>query len=402
MAQMSSKKYVYLLIFVSFTLMFFSSSVKNVFQVWFVDICTSFGVTRAEFSLSGVTFMMITGVGAWVAGLLSDRFGVRKTILLGNVLIALSFIGSALIANFYAFVAIYGGLSAFALAAVQYVPMGVLVEETFKGSKNKGLIYALLINGTGLGFVILSPLWVYLNLTISWQEIYLILGVFFLVVLTPLLFIALPTSPAPNQNTAAQTQHDPRFWQNILMNPAFWFIALSFFGCGVNMAFIDIHFVPMMQDQYTAPAIVGASLAVLGVMEMVGGFIAGWLSDRTRPAMLLSGFYTLRAVSGWLLMQSTNETMLVVFSAIFGATYLGTVIVTSLFTLQYFGKENKGAVFGLVFFIHQIGASLSTWAGAYIFDSYGSYHYAVALATAFSVASALIALGLFNTKQAYS
>ena len=131
MAQISSKKYVYLLIFVSFTLMFFSSSVKNVFQVWFVDICTSFGVTRAEFSLSGVTFMMITGVGAWVAGLLSDRLGVRKTILLGNVLIALSFIGSALIANFYAFVAIYGGLSAFALAAVQYVPMGVLVEETF-------------------------------------------------------------------------------------------------------------------------------------------------------------------------------------------------------------------------------------------------------------------------------
>ena len=402
MAQISSKKYVYLLIFVSFTLMFFSSSVKNVFQVWFVDICTSFGVTRAEFSLSGVTFMMITGVGAWVAGLLSDRLGVRKTILLGNVLIALSFIGSALIANFYAFVAIYGGLSAFALAAVQYVPMGVLVEETFKGSKNKGLIYALLINGTGLGFVILSPLWVYLNLTISWQEIYLILGVFFLVVLTPLLFIALPLSPAPSQNTAAQTQHDPHFWQNILMNPAFWFIALSFFGCGINMAFIDIHFVPMMQDQYTAPAIVGASLAVLGVMEMVGGFIAGWLSDRTRPAMLLSGFYFLRAVSGWLLMQSTNETMLVVFSAIFGATYLGTVIVTSLFTLQYFGKENKGAVFGLVFFIHQIGASLSTWAGAYIFDSYGSYHYAIALATAFSVASALIALGLFNTKAVYS
>jgi MFS family permease len=275
MQQSSSKKYVYLLIFISFSLMFFSSSVKNVFQVWFVDICTSFGVTRSEFSLSGVTFMMITGVGSWVAGLLSDRLGVRKTIILGNILISFSFIASALVANFYAFVAIYGGLSAFALAAVQYVPMGVLVEETFKDSKNKGLIYALLINGTGLGFVILSPLWVFLNLTVSWQEVYLALGLFFLVVLSPILFFALPKSQQSDNQTELKQDPDSKFWQKTLSNPAFWFISLSFFGCGVNMAFIDIHFVPMMQDQNTTASIVGASLVVLGIMEMLGGFVAG-------------------------------------------------------------------------------------------------------------------------------
>lgn len=155
----------------------------------------------------------------------------------------------------------------------------------------------------------------------------------------------------------------------------------------------------MMQDQNTATAVVGASLSILGVMEMLGGFIAGWLTDRMKPAVLLSGFYSLRALSGWLLMQSTDETSLIIFSTIFGATYLGTVIVTSLFTLQHFGREKKGTVFGLVFFIHQIGASVSTWAGAHIFDNNGSYHYAVVLATVFSVLSAVIALGLFNTKR---
>lgn len=220
--------------------MFFSSSVKNVFQVWFIDICTSFGVTRSEFSLSGVTFMMITGVGSWVAGLLSDRLGIRKTIILGNILISFSFIGSVLIANFYAFVAIYGGILAFVLAAVQYVPMGVLVEETFKGSKHKGLIYALLINGTGLGFVILSPLWVFLNLTISWQEVYLALGLFFLFVLTPMLFLVLPTSQSSDNQTRLKANTDSKFWQQTLSSPSFWFISLSFFGCGVKMAFIDM------------------------------------------------------------------------------------------------------------------------------------------------------------------
>ena len=254
------RKHAYFLIFVSFALMFFSSSVKNVFQVWFVDISRSFGVTRSEFSLSGVTFMMITGVGSWLAGLLSDRLGVRKTIILGNIFISFSFIGYALIAKFYAFVAIYGGLSAFALAAVQYVPMGVLVEETFKDSHNKGFIYALLINGTGLGFVILSPLWVFLNVTVSWQEVYLMLGLFFLVVLTPMLFFTLPVRQ-PSEEQAEQNP-EPKFWQKTLSNSGFWFISLSFFGCGVNMAFIDMHLVPMMQDQNTSAAIVGASLSL--------------------------------------------------------------------------------------------------------------------------------------------
>lgn len=394
-----SKKFAYLLLFVSFSLMFFSSSVKNVFQVWFVDICSSFGVSRSEFSLSGVTFMLIAGIGSWVAGFMSDKFGVRRIILFGNTLLSLSFIGSAVIANFFSFVAIYGGVSAFALAAIQIVPMGLLVEETFKDSRHKGLIYSLLINGTALGFVILSPLWVYLNLTISWQEIYLFLGIFFLLIMNPVLFYTLPKNHSNGVHNQAKIQKEPKVTQNFFKNPAFWFISFSFFGCGVNMAFIDIHFVPMMQDRNTSATVVGASLSLLGIMEMLGGFLAGWLTDRTKPAYLLCGFYGVRALSSWFLMQSTDEYSLFVFSILFGATYLGTVVVTSLFTLQYFGSEKKGAVFGLVFFIHQIGASLSTWVGAYFFDSHGNYQYAVMIAISFSLLSLIIAFGLFGSKD---
>ena len=108
--------------------------------------------------------MLVTGIGSWIAGVLSDRIGASRTILVGCFFIAMSFIGSALVANFYFFVALYGGVAALALAAMQYVPMGVLVDQSFSG-KNKGIAYALLVNGTGLGFVILSPIWVYLNLS---------------------------------------------------------------------------------------------------------------------------------------------------------------------------------------------------------------------------------------------
>ena len=387
---------IYLILFTGFMLMFLSSTVKNVFQVWFVDICNSFGISRSEFSFSGTTFMLVTGVGSWMAGILSDRIGASRTILLGSFFIAVSFIGSALIANFYFFVAMYGGMAALALAAIQYVPMGVLVDQTFSG-KNKGIVYALLVNGTGLGFVILSPIWVQLNLSYSWQQIYMAVGLVFLLLVVPMVYFTLPKDDAPQQKPAERRHASRReMWGDTLSQPAFWFIALSFFGCGVNMAFIDIHFVPMMQDENTAPAVTGLALSVLGALEMVGGFVAGWLTGRMKPAILLSGFYALRAMSGWWLMNATDENTLIAFSAVFGMTYLGTVIVTSLFCLSFFGAENKASVFGLVFFIHQIGAALSTWAGARIFDSYGDYAYAVAIAVGFSILSAVLALGLFT------
>lgn len=394
-----TKNQVYLILFTGFMLMFLSSSVKNVFQVWFVDICNSFGITRSEFSFSGTTFMLVTGIGSWIAGILSDRIGASRTILVGCFFIAVSFIGAALIANFYSFVALYGGVAALALAAIQYVPMGVLVDQTFSG-KNKGIAYALLVNGTGLGFVILSPIWVYLNLSYSWQEVYMVVGCVFLLLILPMVYFTLPRDDTPKQKTSDQRFSSRReMWVDTLSQPAFWFIVLSFFGCGVNMAFIDIHFVPMMQDANTTPSVTGLALSVLGVLEMVGGFVAGWLTGRMKPALLLSGFYALRAVSGWFLMNATDEFTLIAFSAMFGMTYLGTVIVTSLFCLSFFGAENKASVFGLVFFIHQIGAALSTWAGAYIFDSYGNYTYAVAIAVGFSILSALLALGLFTQKS---
>ena len=291
----------------------------------------------------------------------------------------------------------YGGVAA--LVAFQYVPMGVLVDQTFFG-KNKGIVYTLLVNGTGLGFVILSPFWVHLNLSYSWQQIYMAVGWVFLLLVLPTVYFTLPKDDAPRQKTSNQNFSSRRgMWIDTLSQPAFWFIALSFSGCGVNMAFIDIHFVPMMQDANTAPAITGLALSILGALEMIGCFIAGWLTGRMKPALLFSGFYTPRAISGWLLMNATDEFTLITFSAIFGMTYLGTVIVTSLFCLSFFGAENKASVFGLVFFIHQIGAALSTWAGARIFDSYGNYTYAVAIAVGFSILSALLALKLFTQKS---
>lgn len=391
----SNRINIYLVLIVGFSVMFFSSSVKNVFQVYFINICTFFDLTRVEFSWSGSAFMIVTGVGAWIAGIMCDKFGAKNTIVLGTLMVGLSFVVSSLWDNFSVFLVMYGVVAALALAAIQFVPMGVLVDEVFS-EKNKGIAYAILTNGTGLGFVVLSPLWVYLNISMNWQTIYMGIGLLFLIFLVPLVAFCLKHQHQPPQQEEDRIEGA---WLEAIKHPAFWFLAVSFLGCGINMAFIDIHFVPLMQDADTTPAVVGTTLSLLGILEIAGGFVAGWLSGRASPALLLCGFYLLRAVSGVILSQAISDTNIFIFSALFGASYLGTVIVTSLFCLRIFGSQSKGTVFGLLFFIHQIGAFFSTWQGANLRDITGNYDLTLVIATCFSVLSAFMALGLFKSQK---
>ena len=80
------------------------------------------------------------------------------------------------------------------------------------------------------------------------------------------------------------------------------FDILQLHGVCADREFLCLHRHAFRRE--TTPAIVGAALSLLGITEMVGGFVAGWLTGRLKPALLLSGFYGLRAISGWLPMQS--------------------------------------------------------------------------------------------------
>ena len=61
------------------------------------------------------------------------------------------------------------------------------------------------------------------------------------------------------------------------------------------------------------------------------------------------------------------------FALLFGSSYLGTVILTSMFCFERYGSQVKGRVFGLLFLIHQAGAFLSVQLGARSFEATGSY-----------------------------
>ena len=116
------------------------------------------------------------------------------------------------------------------------------------------------------------------------------------------------------------------------------------------------------------------ALALIGLFNILGSLLFGWLGDRFRKKYLLSWLYALRAVviSGFLVVPLTETTALL-FGALIGVIWLGTVPLTSGMVGQIFGARYLGTLYGVVFLGHQFGAFLGAWWAGRMFESSGSY-----------------------------
>jgi len=393
MKNIAAQKNALMILIIGFAVVFFSSSIKNTFQVFFVQMSGSFDQSRGEFAVAMSVFMLVFGIASPLVGLLSDRIGPKKTILFGLIASGLAMVGAGLIDSFFAFVFLYGVIAAFGLTAMSYVPMGILVDQSFS-EKRKGLAYATLTNGAAIGFMVLSPVWVFLQEAMPWQQVFLFLGIIYLVPLLILVKVYLPDDK-PSQSKHNDSAHDAqnRFKEKLRVvfnNKAFYALILGFFGCGVTMAFIDVHLVAHFQDLQLSKTEISIALSVLGATELIGAFLAGWMCDKYPKSYVIAGFYFIRALAIVALLLMPNFSGAFIFVVLFGLSYLGTVVGTSMYTLTIFGTQLKGFAFGFIWLFHQIGAFLSTQLGANAFDWFGSYTWTIIFTGIVAVISCLI------------
>ena len=154
----------------------------------------------------------------------------------------------------------------------------------------------------------------------------------------------------------------------------FWLLCGGFFVCGFHVYFIATHLPPFLTDAGLSPMLGATALGVIGLGNVVGTFAAGWLGGRHRKKHVLSLFYLARAlVIGGFVVAPLNETSVLVFAALIGLLWLGTVPLTSGLVAQIFGPRYLGALFGIVFLSHQVGAFLGAWLGGFVFDLTGAY-----------------------------
>lgn len=176
----------------------------------------------------------------------------------------------------------------------------------------------------------------------------------------------------------------------------FWLLAGSFFICGLSTnGLVGTHFISLCIS-FGIPLITAASfLSFMGVFNLFGTTLSGWLSDRFDNRWLLFWYYGLRGASLVLLpfaLSQGSYVMLIIFTIFYGLDWIATVPPTISISRQIFGIKKSGIIYGWIFASHQIGAAVAAFGGGLIYKYFNTYTWAFFLAGVFCVLASLFVI----------
>jgi hypothetical protein len=175
----------------------------------------------------------------------------------------------------------------------------------------------------------------------------------------------------------------------------FWLLAGTFFLCGFSTnGLIGTHLIPACGD-FGIPLVIAAGLlSLMGLFDLIGTTLSGWLTDRFDSRWLLFWYYGLRGLSLIFLPYAlgTGYTQMLIFSVFYGLDWIATVPPTAKLASDTFGKEKAGMVFGWILVAHQLGASLAAYGAGAVREALGSYAVPFVLAGFLCLLASLMAV----------
>jgi MFS family permease len=350
---------------------------------------TSFGLFAAPigegrgwspevFALAIAIQNLVWGIGQPFAGAVADRYGSARILAAGGVVYAT---GVALMAvsptplafNLTAGVLVGLGLSGASFTIV-IAALGRLVPED-KSSQAMGLATA----AGSLGQFVFAPLGQAFLTDYGWQTTLLLLAGSMVVV--PALAVALKGGGEGTQRGPALPARDAV--RRAFGHGSYLLLVAGFFVCGFHVAFITTHLPVHISSvaghshggmNTAGPAVAAWALALIGLFNIVGSYGSGVLGARHSKRQLLAGIYLSRAVVIALFITlPPTPAVVLVFAAAMGVLWLSTVPLTSGLVAVMFGTGNLGALFGIVFLSHQVGAFFGVWLGGLVFEQTGSF-----------------------------
>ena len=367
-----------------------SMGIRHGFGLWLQPITQAQGWTRETFAFAIAIQNLSWGVFGIFAGMVADRFGAFKVIVVGALLYALGLVGMALSPTGFLFTLTAGVLIGAAQAGTTYAIIYGVIGRNLPADKRSWAMGVAAAAGS-FGQFLMVPIEGFLISSIGWQQALLILGG--AVLLIAPLAIGLREAGFGAGQAAAREQSIFEALKEAFKYPSFQLLMAGYFVCGFQVVFIGVHMPSYLKDKGLSPQVAGYALALIGLFNVFGTYTAGVLGQRMAKKNILAFIYFARAVVITVFIAAPiSPTSVYIFASVMGFLWLSTVPPTNAAVAQIFGVAHLSMLSGFVFFSHQIGSFLGVWLGGVLYDRTGSYDVVWYITIALGVFAGLINL----------
>jgi sugar phosphate permease len=379
--------YAWVVAGMTFLILLLGAGVRATPSILLVPLEKEFGWSAATVSASIAVNIFLFGMIGPFAVAVMERFGLRRTVSFSLLILSLGVALTSLMRAPWQMMALWGFLVGSGTGMIAMVLGATVAERWFV--QNRGLVLGILTASSATGQLIFLPLLATLSVNFGWRVVSWTVALIALV-MTPIAALLLRNRPS-DIGLPRYGEIDLHRVERRSENPAhralsalrrglssrdFWLLSGTFFICGASTnGLIGTHLIPACIDRGIPEVGAANLLAVIGVFDLVGTTVSGWLTDRFDSRRLLTWYYALRGLSLIFLPIAFNFNFygLSIYAVFYGLDWVATVPPTVRLAGNVFGEENAALMFGWIAASHQIGAAAVAWLAGVLRTQTGDY-----------------------------
>jgi len=340
-------------------------------SVFLQPMSEAMGWSRTGISTAAMLNWISMGVGSFLWGALSDRFGTRMVVLSGGVLLGIGLMTSSQAASLWQFQILFGVIVGLGSGSF-FAPLTATTTRWF--TEHRSLAVALVSAGIGLGSSTVGPFARWMITAYDWRTAMLTVGELVWVVVIPAaLLVREPVAASAGSNTATATGEREFTVGEAFRTPQFFAIALTFFACCATHSGPIFHMIANVMD-HGVPAMAATTvLSVAGLASLGGRVICGLIADNVGAKRTLVVGLAVQAIAVSLYLATSSLMSFYALSILFGFAYGGVMPLYAILVREYFGARIMGTMFGAVGAVSTLGMALGPQLGGFLYDTFGSY-----------------------------
>ena len=368
-----------------------SLGVRQTFGLFFIDFNESLKISNTAFGFAIGVQMLMWGLTGPIFGAIADRYGGHIAIISAFIFYTLGIFflysgpNTGIFFQIHMGLLIGIGLGGTAIS----IPMSVVGKHFPLKTRTIAMSFVTAVGSFGY---FLSPIFTSYSLAdFGWNYTLFIFGIFLISGMVAAFFVRSPSKVESIEQTNKQSFKEAL--DEAFNTKSYVLLVSGFFVCGFHITLVGTHVPKYVIDRGLDDWTAAAILSLIGLFNIFGSLLSGYLSAKMSKKIILSVIYFLRGISIIFFIFTPASTISAfIFGASFGFLWLSTVPATSGIVAHLFGTKYLGLLYGIVFLSHQIGSFFGAYLGGLFHDLYGSYDYAWYLAIALSLFAAIIHL----------